>query len=65
MSKYSFEMKVEIVKAYLNDEGGYSYLARKPILEWVAIYKAFGEKGLIRSRKNEVYTFEFKFHVVE
>lgn len=72
MAKYSFEMKMEMVKAYLNDEGSYTYLAKKygipdkkPIQHWVAAYKAFGEEGLMRSRKNERYTFEFKLHVVE
>lgn len=72
MAKYSFEMKTEMVKAYLNDEGGYHYLARKYgipgkklIQRWVAAYKAFGEESLMRSRKNETYTFEFKLHVVE
>lgn len=27
--------------------------------------KAFGKDGLMRSRKNESYSFEFKLHVVE
>ena len=72
MAKYSFEMKMEMVKAYLNGEGGYTYLAKKygipdmkPVQCWVAVYKAFGAEGLMRSRKNEAYTFEFKLHVVE
>ena len=72
MAKYSFEMKMEMVKAYLNNEGSYTYLAKKygipdkkPVQHWVAAYKALGEEGLIRSRKNETYTFEFKLHVVE
>lgn len=72
MAKYSFEMKIEIVNAYLNDEGSYTYLAKKygipekkPIQRWVAAFKAFGAEGLMRSRKNEIYTFEFKVHVVE
>lgn len=72
MAKYSFEIKIEIVKAYLNNEGGYTYLANKygipgkrPVQLWVAAYKAFGEEGLMRSRKNETYTFEFKLHMVE
>ena len=72
MAKYSFEMKMEVVKAFLNDEGGYIYLSKKygiahkkSIQQWVAAYKVFGAEGLMRSRKNETYTFEFKFHVVE
>jgi len=72
MAKYSFQMKMEIIKAYLNDEGGYAYLAKKygipdkkAVREWVAAYKAFGEESLMRCRKNEIYTFEFKLRVVE
>jgi len=72
MAKYSFEMKLEMVKAYLKNEGSYTYLAKKygipdkkPVQHWVAAYKAFGEDGLMRSRKNETYSFEFKLHVVE
>ncbi len=72
MAKYSFEMKMEMVTAYLNNEGSFTYLAKKygipnkkPIQYWVAAYKAFGVEGLRRSRKNEIYTFEFKLHVVE
>ena len=29
MSKYSFEFKKQVVNAYLNGEGGYTYLANK------------------------------------
>ncbi|CAK7089271.1 MAG: IS3 family transposase ISEfa10 [Enterocloster aldenensis] len=72
MAKYSFELKMEVVKAYLNNEGSYTYLAkkygipdRKSIRLWVTTYKTLGEKSLLRSRKNEIYTFEFKLHVVE
>lgn len=72
MSKYSFEFKKEVVKAYLDGEGGYEYLANKfrvaafsTVKKWVSVYKEFGDKGLLRSRKNEKYSFEFKLRVVE
>lgn len=29
MAKYSFEIKMKVVKAYLNNEGSYAYLAKK------------------------------------
>ncbi len=29
MTKYSFELKQEVVQAYQNGEGGYAYLAKK------------------------------------
>ena len=72
MAKYSFEFKMGVVKAYLNGEGGYRYLANKysipakrRIEEWVHSYKEFGEEGLMRSRKNKNYSFQFKLSVVE
>ena len=61
-----------VVQAYLNGEGGYRYLANKysipakrRIEEWVHSYKEFGEEGLMRSRQNNNYTFQFKLSVVE
>ena len=72
MSKYSYEFKKKIVKAYLNGEGGYGYLAKEygisdddKVKLWVDNYKAFGDDGLMRSRKQEKYTFEKKLSVVE
>lgn len=32
---------------------------------WVQNYKKFGDKGLIRSRKSELYHFEYKLYVVK
>ena len=72
MSKYSYELKKEIVGAYLEEKGGYGYLAKKhnipshkTIEQWVHAYREFGDEGLMRSRKNKSYTFEFKLSVVE
>ena len=71
MAKYSFKLKKEVVNAYINGKGGYTYLAkqykisRSMVLRWIAAYKKFGDKGLMRSRKNNTYTFEYKLHVVE
>jgi transposase len=72
MAKYSYEFKKEIVNAYMNNEGGIKFLGNKygvksyrNILTWVNNFKSFGDKGLMRSRKKEEYTFEFKLHVVE
>ena len=63
---------MEVVQAYLNGEGGYRYLASKysvpakrSIEEWVHAYKEFGKEGLMRSRKNKNYSFQFKLFVVE
>ena len=72
MSKYSFEFKKKVVTAYLNGEGGYGYLAKiyeiptKSIIErWVHNYQVFGDDGLMRSRKKQIYSFKKKLSVVE
>lgn len=72
MSKYSYEYKKQVVKAYLNGEGGYTYLAekysitnRRQVLNWVHNYETFGDKGLMRSRKKQTYSFEYKLYVVQ
>jgi transposase len=72
MAKYSFEFKKKVVQAYLNSEVGYEYLSKTygipsptTIKVWVDNYKKFGGEGLMRSRKNEAYSFEYKLRVVE
>ena len=72
MAKYSYELKKEIVTAYLNGEGGYTHLAKKygiadkhTIRLWVNNYQFFGDDALIRSGKQQKYTFEKKLFVVE
>jgi transposase len=72
MSKYSFDFKKKVVMEYLNGEGGWDYLTKKHELgtnsqlrRWVSAYQQLGDEGLIRSRKNEIYSFERKLSVVE
>ena len=72
MAKYSFEFKKEVVLAYLNGEGGKNFIAEKygipapsNVKKWADNYKRFGDEGLLRSRQNEKYSFEYKLHVVE
>ena len=72
MAKYNYEFKKKVVDAYLNGEGGYSYLAETygiaawtNIKKWVLAYLKMGDEGLIRSRKKVNYSFEYKLHVVE
>ena len=72
MAKYSYEFKLKVVQAYLNGEGSYDYLAKKynisacsKFKEWVASYKKFGKEGIMRSRRNKNYSFQFKLSVVE
>lgn len=72
MAKYSYKFKKQVVDAYLRGEGGYTFLAekygvtnRRQVLNWVHNYKRFGDSGLLRSRKNNDYSFEFKLAIVE
>ncbi|WP_342759072.1 IS3 family transposase [Kineothrix sedimenti] len=72
MSKYTFEFKKKVVMAYLNGEGGKDYLAKKygvsassNVKKWVDNYKSQGDEGLMRLRKQEKYSFEYKIFVVE
>ena len=72
MAKYSFEFKKKVVMSYLNGEGGYEHLSHiygipsdLTVKLWVDNYSKLGDKGLMRSRKNDNYTFEYKLFVVE
>ena len=72
MTKYSYEFKKKVVQAYLNGEGGCEYLSKKynvshyeTVRRWVKAYKEFGDNGLVRSRQNNKYSFQFKLSVVE
>ena len=72
MAKYSYELKKEIVTACLNGEGGYTHLTKKygiadkhTIRLWVNNYQSFGDDALMRSGKQQKYTFEKKLFVVE
>ena len=72
MAKYSFELKKEIVMAYLNGEGSFKYIVKKygvrsdtNMKKWIANYRNFVNRGLFRSRQNTTYSFEKKLSVVE
>ena len=72
MSKYSYKFKKKIVDEYNNNQGGYLYLAnkyglsdKKIVRQWVNNYNAFGDDGLMRSRKKDKYSFEKKLSIVE
>ena len=72
MAKHSFQTKKKVVLAYHNGEGSYSELAKKydisgkrQVCKWVNLYNELGDDGLLRSRNNKTYSFEYKLHVVE
>ena len=71
MAKYSYEFKKTIVQDYLAGKGSYKHLGIKYAIpweyvrKWVRNYNANGDEGLLRSRKQSKYSFEYKLHVVE
>ena len=72
MAKHSFEFKKKVVLEYLDGKGGMPYLSKKyglgsdsQLRKWINAYNAFGDEGLMRSRKQTKYSFEKKISVVE
>ena len=72
MAKYSYELKKEIVIAYLSGKGSTRSLAKdygipdhKQVRTWVNVYQKLGDEGLRRSRNQNKYSFEYKIFVVE
>lgn len=72
MAKYSFDFKKKVVLEYLNGKGGTAHLSKKyglgsdsQLRKWINAYNAFGDEGLMRSRKQTKYSFEKKLSVVE
>lgn len=72
MTKYSSELKMKVVEAYLNNEGGCEFVAKKYgisnealVRKWVNAFKSQGHDGIKISRKNNKYSFEFKQNIVK
>ena len=72
MAKYRYELKKEIVLAYLSGKGSFGSLARdygilnkEQVRRWVHAYQKLGDTGLHRSRKQNQYSFEYKMSVVK
>lgn len=72
MAKHSFEFKKKVVLEYLDGKGGTQYLSKKyglgsnsQLRKWINAYNAFGDEGLMRSRKQTKYSFKKKIFVVE
>ena len=72
MAKHSFEFKKKVVQEYLNGGDGTTYLSNKynlgsntQLRKWINAYRTLGDEGLLRSRQQKKYTFEYKLHVVE
>lgn len=64
MSKYSFDLKLEVVKDYLSGEtGGYRTIAKKygvindsQVKDWVKNYEKYGDEGLKRKSTKTFYS---------
>lgn len=71
MAKYSYEFKLKVVQEYMSGHESSLSLERKygvhhtDIQKWINNYKHFGEDSLRRRRQNQIYTTEFKLHVIE
>ena len=69
-SQYSKELKLSIVKRYLDGEGSTASLAKEinatdyAVRDWVKKYQAFGESAFDTSHTNASYTKSFKELVV-
>ncbi|MDU4225863.1 MULTISPECIES: helix-turn-helix domain-containing protein [Peptoniphilaceae] len=71
MAKYRTELKMKVVKEYLESNTSYKTLSDKYripnksiIITWVNTYKTQGYEGLKVKRKNTKYPLEFKLNVV-
>ena len=71
MAKYRTELKMKVVKEYLESNTSYKTLSDKYripnksiIITWVNTYKTQGYEGLKVKRENTQYTLEFKLNVV-
>ena len=69
-NKYSKEVKLNIVKRYLNGEKSFRALADELhtssslIQRWVRMYKEYGEAAFDTNQSNNIYTIQFKHKVV-
>ena len=69
-NKYSKEVKLNIVKRYLNGEKSFLALADELhtssslIQRWVRMYKEYGEAAFDTNQSNNIYTKQFKHKVV-
>ena len=70
MSKYSNELKLEVIEYYLKNNVGYRAtadyfgVAYSPVVRWIRKYKENGYDGLLKNKKIS-YSGDFKQNVVE
>jgi len=70
-SKFSFEVKLDIVKRCLDGKTSVNHEAKllrtnnKSVNEWISLYQSLGEDGLITTSKNTSYSVELKNNAVK
>lgn len=68
--KYSFDLKLKVVKEYQEGYLGVRRLAKKHgvsksvLGRWIQIYEKFGKDGLISSKQTQTYSVQFKLDVL-
>ena len=68
MAKHSYELKIQVVKDYLDGLGGYLTLSKryqiaaKHLSQWVALYQAHGAEAL--KKRYSQHSTEFKLEVL-
>ncbi|MED4551254.1 transposase [Lysinibacillus capsici] len=68
MAKYSYELKLQAVLAYLDGKESMRAVAKRfnisktPLLNWIALYKENGVQGLILNYTN--YDIQFKMDIL-
>lgn len=71
MLNHTLEFKLEIIQAYLNDEGLPKILSKRfkinhaIICLWIENYRLHGLGGLKVKTSKQVYSPKFKFHAVQ
>ncbi|MDW0116231.1 helix-turn-helix domain-containing protein [Sporosarcina thermotolerans] len=71
MVKYTDDFKAMVVREYLEGTIGYERLAKKhgvksnrQVRDWVNAYKKFGMEGLVRKKRDAIYSVQFKLDVL-
>ena len=73
-TKYNKELKLEILKRYMNGESAAQLAneyciagrnARRQIIRWYKKYKSIGEKAFEESPNNKTYSKDFKIKVIK
>ena len=70
-SKYSFELRIAVAKAYINGEGSYKSIAEMykvghtSVKAWADAFREHGEEWFANTFGNKRYTSDFKMKCVE